>query len=120
MRAAWPAVRVDHVEAARRRRRPEFGDVVSLRAFVALGELAPDDVDVQVAYGRVDEHDEITGAALRRRCDWPTSATTAAGSVRGRRCRSTAPGRSATRVRVLPHDALLASPAELGLVARPA
>ena len=57
--AAWPGVRVEHIEARDVSDALEFGTVVSLRAVVALGDLAAEDVDVQVAYGRVDEHDQI-------------------------------------------------------------
>jgi glycogen phosphorylase len=31
---------------------------------VELGDLAPDEVEVQVAYGRVDDQDELAGAEL--------------------------------------------------------
>ena len=57
--AAWPGVRVEHIEARGVSDALEFGTVVSLRAVVALGDLAAEDVDVQVAYGRVDENDQI-------------------------------------------------------------
>ena len=33
---------------------PEVGDVLTVRAFVALGALSPDDVDVQVVHGVID------------------------------------------------------------------
>ena len=45
VRAAWPAVRVDHVEAAGVGDAPEVGSTLEVRAFVSLGELSPDDVD---------------------------------------------------------------------------
>ena len=55
VRAAWSGVRVDHVEASGVGDVPEVGSTLELRAFVSLGDLTPDDVDVQVVHGRVDD-----------------------------------------------------------------
>ena len=41
--------------------RPEVGDVLAVRAFVALGALSPDDVDVQVVHGVIDHDDDLVG-----------------------------------------------------------
>ena len=46
-------VRVDHVESSGVGDAPEVGAAMSVRAFVSLGELTPDDVEVQVVHGRV-------------------------------------------------------------------
>jgi starch phosphorylase len=62
--AAWPAVRVAHVEAGGVGATPAVGAVLSLRASVDLGGLSDDDVHVEALYGRVDEHDELS-APLR-------------------------------------------------------
>ena len=59
--SAWPAVRIDHVEAEEGEQRP--GALLAVRATVALGELSPQDVTVQVVYGRAGDEDEITNPA---------------------------------------------------------
>ncbi len=63
VRTSWSAVRVDHVESSGVADAPEVGSTLELRAFVTLGALTPDDVDVQVVYGRVDENDRLTDSA---------------------------------------------------------
>jgi glycogen phosphorylase len=111
---AWPAVRVRHVESSGVGDTPELGASLSLRAEVELAGLQPGDVEVQAAYGRVDEanglHDvqcsRLTyardGDGLHR---WE-------GSVPLER-----PGAFGYTVRVLPRHPLLATEAELGVVA---
>ncbi|MEP7054764.1 MAG: alpha-glucan family phosphorylase [Actinomycetota bacterium] len=59
---AWPSVGVRHVEGTGGEL-PVMGEQIAVRAIVDLGTLTPDDVEVQAAYGRVDEGDLITGAA---------------------------------------------------------
>jgi glycogen phosphorylase len=116
--AAWPGVRVEHIEARSSSDALEYGTVVSLRAVVDLGELAADDVDVQVAYGRVDEHDEITApthASLRLSDKRDDGSWIYEGEMTLDRT-----GPFGYSVRVLPNDALLATPGELGLIAVPA
>jgi starch phosphorylase len=115
--AAWPAVRVEHVEAHDVSDALEFGTVVSLRAVVALGDLGAADVDVQLAYGRVDEHDEIAGAtyaSLRLSDKRDDGSWIYEGEMTLDRT-----GPFGYSVRVLPAEALLATPAELGLIAVP-
>jgi len=59
VRAGWPEVRVDHVESAGVGEVAKVGDVVTVRAYVSLDGLRPEDVEVQVLYGRVSEADVI-------------------------------------------------------------
>ena len=112
--AAWNGVRVSHVESVGAGYTPRLGSPLSLRALVELGGLAPGDVQVQAAYGRVDESDLLHDATLVPM----TSVETAEGP---QRYETTVPlertGAFGYTVRVLPHHALLAGPAELGLVA---
>jgi starch phosphorylase len=113
----WPGVRVEHIEARGVSDALEYGTVVSLRAVVALGDLAAEDVDVQVAYGRVDEHDQITGstyASLRLSDKRDDGSWVYEGEMTLDRT-----GPFGYSVRVLPADGLLATPAELGLIAVP-
>ncbi|MFF0159498.1 glycosyltransferase family 1 protein [Streptomyces sp. NPDC005263] len=118
VRAAWHGVRVDHVEASAATGTAELGTTLALRVRVALGDLGPDDVEVQAVSGRVDEEDRITDAETvplksvggpdpegRRLYEGPLSLDRT--------------GPFGYTVRVLPAHPLLASGAELGLVAVP-
>ena len=59
VKAGWPGVRVEHVESSGVSDAPEVGDTMSVRAFVALGDLSPEDVDVQLVHGRSNGEDEL-------------------------------------------------------------
>ncbi len=110
---AWPAVHVRHVESSGVGDTPELGASLSLRAEVDLAGLDPSDVDVQAAYGRVDESNglhEVQSTPLAYANDgdglhrWE-------GTVPLER-----PGAFGYTVRVLPRHPLLATEAELGVV----
>jgi starch phosphorylase len=114
---AWPGVRVEHVEASGVGDTPEVGASIELHATIALGDLEPDDVLVEAAYGKVGPHDEL----MR-----PTYAklTVASTDDDGRaHYTGTVPldrtGAFGYTVRVVPHHPLVATPAELGLIAVP-
>jgi glycogen phosphorylase len=117
VRQSWPQVKIEHVEADDTDQSP--GAELTVRASVALGELTPQDVAVQVVYGRAGDQDEIIDPALQ---DLQLEESPAAGSVArfsgqvalGR------PGPFGYTVRVLPCHPLLSGPAELGLVTFPA
>jgi len=115
----WPEVRVEHVESEGVGDAPQVGDVLSVRAYVALGGLTPDDVDVQLVHGRLAaESDDLDRAAGLVAV--PLSAAEAYEG--GRHCftASLALDRSGPfgyTVRVVPRNAHLVSPAELGVVA---
>jgi starch phosphorylase len=93
---------------------PEIGSTLDLRAEVELPGLHPDDVEVQAAYGRVDDADNLHGV---------TTVPMKLESSEGSRHRFTATlplertGAFGYTVRVLPHSDHVADPAELGLVA---
>jgi glycogen phosphorylase len=59
VRAAWDDVRVEHVESHGVGDNPEVGSVLTVRAFVALGPLTPDDVAVEVVHGVIDGDDDL-------------------------------------------------------------
>ncbi|MGY5882925.1 alpha-glucan family phosphorylase [Modestobacter lacusdianchii] len=109
----WPGVRVAHVEATGVGETPEIGGGIDLRAEVELPGLAPSDVLVEAAYGRVDDADRlhaVTTAPLRHEHTegsrhWFTGTVPL-----------TRTGAFGYTVRVLPHSAALVVPAELGLV----
>ncbi|MDP9239810.1 MAG: alpha-glucan family phosphorylase [Actinomycetota bacterium] len=115
----WPLVRVVHVESWGVGDTPELGATLRLRAEVVLDGITPSDVDVQAAYGRVDDTDtlhditripmfdadgadcsETPGASHFFEVDVPLERTGAFGYT----------------VRVLPRHEMMSSPAELGLV----
>src|SRR3712207_7288616 len=58
-RSRWSTVRVAHVEATGAGDTPEIGSTLALRAEVELPGLTPADVEVQAAYGRVDDADGL-------------------------------------------------------------
>ncbi|MFJ6850044.1 alpha-glucan family phosphorylase [Streptomyces sp. NPDC091271] len=121
VRAAWPQVAVDHVEASADTvvgGSAELGSTLALRVRIALGGLDPEDVEVQVVAGRVDSGDAIAEAQT-----YPLKP--AGGHDLEDRWLYEGPlaldrtGPYGYTVRVLPSHRLLASGAELGLVAVP-
>jgi starch phosphorylase len=114
---AWPAVRIDHVEADDGDQSP--GASLTVRASIALGELSPDDVTVEVVYGSAGEQDEIIDPArasllLEGEPGSDRVARYCGEAELGR------PGPFGYTVRVLPRHPMLAGPAEMGLVTVPA
>jgi starch phosphorylase len=116
IRAAWDQVAVDHVESLDGDQ-VEVGAKIHVATLVRLGELSPDDVEVQLVTGRMDGDEHLyeprvnpfpmgveVDGGLRRYESW----------VEARRA-----GAIGYTVRVVPHHPLLASPAEMGLAALP-
>ncbi|WP_022891865.1 alpha-glucan family phosphorylase [Agromyces subbeticus] len=119
VRAAWPGVHVVHVESGGVDT-PHVGDVLHLRAYVELGELAPDDVSVEVVYGRSRADDTID--AVQRAALDPAPDADAPQAPAGQRLYTGTvvldrAGAFGYTVRVVPRHPLLLSTAELGLVA---
>jgi glycogen phosphorylase len=110
----WPRVRVAHVEASGVGDTPQVGATLVLRASVDLAGLDPASVQVSVAYGRVDEADQLRAPQVR-----PLRSVAPAedglprfeGEVPLER-----PGSFGYTVRVQPHHELLPSDADLGLL----
>ncbi|GEK02565.1 glycosyltransferase family 1 protein [Streptomyces sp. ATE26] len=118
VRAAWPGVSVDHVETTATTATAELGTAVGLRVRVGLGELGPDDVEVQAVSGRVDAEDRITEATA------VPLKPAGAPDLEGRRLYEgplslDRTGPYGYTVRILPAHRLLTSAAELGLVTVP-
>ncbi|MFC6355272.1 alpha-glucan family phosphorylase [Luethyella okanaganae] len=116
--AAWPGVSVAHVESGGVTAVPQVGDELHLRAHVNLGSLVPDDVAVEVVYGRSHNGDDLREVEIR---ELEPSAEAAAsegkpvlftGTVELARA-----GGFGYTVRVVPKNALLAGSAEMGLIA---
>ncbi|MBB5127334.1 starch phosphorylase [Streptomyces albaduncus] len=118
VRAAWHGVTVDHVETSVTAATAELGTTLALRVRVGLGDLGPDDVEVQAVAGRVDEEDRITDAtAVPLK---PVGAPDPEGRwVYEGPLSLDRTGPFGYTVRILPGHRLLASGAELGLVAVP-
>ena len=115
VRQAWPEVRIEHVEADGAE--PSLGAVLDVRVTTALGGLTPEDVRVEVVYGRIGDDDEFVE---------PSQVTlTADDSAQPPHTRFSGPvelgqpGPFGYTVRVLPSHPQLASRAELGLVTYP-
>ncbi|MCC5763493.1 hypothetical protein LH496_27900, partial [Klebsiella pneumoniae] len=96
------------------RQEPQIGDELTVNAYVDLGELTPEDVTVQVSYGRVSETDHIherSYATLEDVIELGGGRMTFSGPITIDRS-----GPFGYTVRVLPRHDELASPAELALV----
>jgi starch phosphorylase len=116
VKAAWPAVRIEHIEAGDGDRGP--GEWLPVRASVALGELTPGDVTVEVICGRVNDEEDIVEPAASALA--PDGPATAEGTFRyAGEARLGRPGPFGYTVRVVPRHPLLDSTAELGLVTYP-
>ncbi len=115
IRTAWPHVRVEHVESSGVGDAPEVGNTLTVRSFVSLADLTPDDVHVQVLHGKIDSDDKLV--------DTTVEDLTLAESYDGGRFRFDGDvvldrsGAFGYTVRVIPRNALLTSVAELGVVA---
>ena len=118
VRAAWPGVTVGHVETSAATATAELGTTLALRVRVGLGDLGPEDVEVQAVAGRVDTEDS-------RQYATPVPMKPAGGPDGEGRWLYEGPlsldrtGPFGYTVRILPSHRLLASSAELGLVTLP-
>jgi len=107
----WKGVGVDSVDAS-----AEVADLGASREVcvtVSLGDLAPDDVAVQLVHGRVGQYDELESHVVTTLACDDASARPAVyrGSVPCER-----PGRYGFTVRVAPAHADLPTPVDLGLL----
>ncbi|HEY0258277.1 MAG TPA: alpha-glucan family phosphorylase [Lacisediminihabitans sp.] len=112
--AAWPHVSVAHVESGGVDAVPQVGDELHVRAHVNLDGLSPEDVAVEVVYGRAREGDQLVSPERVELVATPgsTNPVQFTGTVPLARA-----GSFGYNVRVVPRHPLLASPAELGLIA---
>jgi len=116
VRAAWSRVRVTHVESSGVADAPELGQQLDVRAVVELGDVTPDDVQVQLAYGPVDDEDNLRDPAYTdmQRTEHIDGSWRYEVSVPLERR-----GAFGYTVRVLPRHVALSAPADLDLVALP-
>ncbi|HWR85617.1 MAG TPA: alpha-glucan family phosphorylase [Rhodoglobus sp.] len=109
---AWRGVHVVHVESGGVDAVPQIGDDLHLRATVDLAGLKPSDVSTEVVYGRATQADDLldpehVALELQEGTD----------NVFGGTVPLARAGSFGYTVRVVPRNPLLASSAELGLVA---
>jgi starch phosphorylase len=113
VREAWHGVHVDRVDGDLSA--VDVGGERAVEAIVALGELGPDDVDVQLVHGPVGQGDELTSRTIL--------SMTHAAPIDDLHARYTASlitehaGRYGFTVRVVPRHPDLVSSAEMGLAA---
>ncbi len=117
VRAAWPRVRIEHVESSGVSDAPARGSSLTVRVYASLGDLAPEDLDVQVVYGRVAGDDQLRDpqvANLAHAEVYEAGRHRFEGEVE-----LDLTGPFGYTVRILPSHPLLANPAEVGLIAWP-
>ncbi|WP_433599456.1 alpha-glucan family phosphorylase [Nocardia sp. CA-135953] len=114
--AAWPSVKIIQVDSAGLPDTPIIGAELSLSARIDLGGLTPADVTVQAVLGRVSPTDDLSDTTT-----FPMTHTGSESGVDLFTVETPVPlsGAVGYTVRVLPHNELLASDAELGLVIAP-
>ncbi|MDM8085033.1 alpha-glucan family phosphorylase [Cellulomonas cellasea] len=115
VRAGWAQVRVDHVESGGVSDVPQVGDEMHVKAYISLGELTPQDVEVQVLHGHVREDDELSTfavSALQVAEAFEVGRYAFAGTVR-----LESSGSFGYTVRIVPRHRGLTSVADVGLVA---
>ncbi|UAK32894.1 alpha-glucan family phosphorylase [Nocardia asteroides] len=114
--SAWPSVKVIQVDSAGLPDTPVIGARLSLTARVELGGLSVSDVVVQAVLGRVSASDDLSDATAV-----PMTHSGSDGGAELFTVDTPVPlsGAVGYTVRVLPHNDLLASDAELGLVSAP-
>ena len=119
--AAWPSIQVSHVESGGVDAVPQVGDELHVRAQVNLDGLSAEDVAVEVVYGRAREGDRLENPERIELVASPEDPASAANPLHPVQFTGTVTlsrsGSFGYNVRVVPRNPLLASPAELGLIA---
>ena len=115
VREGWSSVHVDHVESSGVSDSPQIGETLHVRAYVSLGDLTPDEVEVEVVHGTARDSDELRDV----QCE-PLALVESYEGGRHQFAGDFALARTGSfgyTVRVLPKHVGLASTSELGLVA---
>jgi starch phosphorylase len=107
VRNAWKAVHIDALDTDVTT--ADLGGERTITAQVSLGDLAPEDVQVQLLHGPVGQNDELDHSHL--------VVMTGDGDRFSGTFRCEHPGRYGFTVRVVPNHPDLVTPVELGLVA---
>jgi len=117
VRSAWEGVKVDHVESLDADQL-EVGAKLHVSALVRLGELTPNDIEVQLVTGRLDTDDQLRDPSVN---PFPTGTDVGDGLRRYEGwVEAKRSGAIGYTVRVVPHHPQLANQAEMGLATLPA
>ncbi len=118
---AWGRVQVVHVESGGLDSTPQVGDSLQVRAQIQLGGLTPEDVAVEVVYGRAGHGDDLADVRAVKLLASAPKGREIIGADGVALFAGTLPlshaGSFGYTVRVVPVHPNLASPAELGLIA---
>lgn len=115
VRSGWAGVHIDHVESSPVEEGAEIGQTITVSAYVALGDLAPEDVRAQVVSGRVGANDLITNPQF---LDLKHVESYEAGRhLFAAELKLQTTGSFGYTVRVVPHHVALAHTAEVGCIA---
>ncbi len=114
VRRSWAGVRVEHVEAHDVGDAPQVGAPMTVRSYVALGDLDPSDVEVQLVSGRVDSDDVLVDPLVT--VLQPTESYDGGRHRYDVEVGLARSGPFGYTVRVVPAHPLLVAPAELGVV----
>lgn len=115
VKSGWGGVQVDHVEATQVDSAAEVGQTITVSAYVSLGELAPEDVRVQIVSGRVGSDDQILEPRLLNLKH--TEAYEAGRHLFSADLKLETTGSFGYTVRIVPHHEALAHAAEVGCIA---
>ena len=115
VRDAWAEVRIEHVESSGVSDSPALGSILTVHVYASLGELAADDVDVQVVHGRLVGDDELRDPQV-------VSLDHTEGYADGRHRFDAGieldfTGQFGYTVRILPKHPFLVSAADVGVIA---
>ncbi|KAF2412578.1 glycogen phosphorylase [Microbacterium sp. B35-04] len=114
VRSAWGRISIASVDSSGIPAQAQAGDVLEVRADVRLDGLSPDDVAVELLYGRTDQDDALASQHSVHRlspADGVDGVRTFTGTLP-----LTVTGTFGYTVRVRPTHPQLVSPVELGLV----
>ncbi len=115
LRQAWKDVRVQAVRVDSEQ--IKVGDALEVEATVQLGQLKPEDVQVQLYYGQLNNQRQIGLAAEAEAVEMEPMGTDGGGAYRFvARLLYYTSGERGISVRVVPHHDLLPSPFQPGLI----
>ncbi len=114
MQRHWKEVRIQEVAVGNGKGEIKVGEAMEVRARIGLGQLAPDDVRVEIYYGPMDPDGDLVHSMIE------PMATDDAGGDGGYLYRTDVPFRESGRfgyvIRVLPRHPLLVHAVDMGLV----
>ncbi|MGK3953177.1 alpha-glucan family phosphorylase [Microbacterium sp. I2] len=112
---AWARISIASVDSSGIPQQAQAGDTLEVRADVRLDGLSPEDVAVELVYGRTDEDDALAAEHSVHRLDPAGPAHDGIVTFTGA-LPLTVTGTFGYAVRVVPRHEQLVSPVELGLV----